>query len=57
MTHKVFNTSNVLGFIAFAAMILALAACEGEMYITMVVLLGIFAGCVYLAMKEDGQIK
>lgn len=57
MTHKIFNASNVLGVIAIAAMIAALAACEGDMYITAAVLLAVFARCAYLAMKEDGQIK
>lgn len=57
MTHKVFNASNILGTIAFAAIVLVAAACEGEMYITAIVLLAVFAGCAYLAMKEDGQIK
>ncbi len=55
--HKVFNASNVLGTIAFMTMIGVAAAVEGEMYITAIVLLAVFAGCAYLSMKEDGQIK
>lgn len=57
MTHKVFNASNILGAIAFMAMLGVAAAVESGMYIIAVVLLGIFAGCAYLSMKEDGQIK
>ena len=55
--NKIFNASNVLGAIAFVAMILAPVACDSEMYITAAVLLAVFAGCAYLSMKEDGQIK
>lgn len=57
MTRKIFNTSNILGAVAIAAMIAAIVAVENEMYITAAVLLAVFAGCAYLAMKEDGQIK
>lgn len=57
MTHKVFNASNILGAIAFMAMLGVAAAVESGMYIIAVVLLCIFAGCAYLSMKEDGQIK
>ncbi len=57
LTYKIFNASNILGAIAFMAMMFVPAAYEGEMYITAVVLLATFAGCSYLSMKEDGQIR
>ena len=53
----VFNASNVLGAIAFIALLLVPAAYEGEMYIIAVVLLAVFGGCAHLSIKEDGQIK
>lgn len=57
LTRKIFNISNLLGMIAIAAMIAAIVAVESEMYIMAIVLLAVFAGCAYFAMKEDGQIK
>lgn len=55
--NTIFNASNMLGATAFFAMILAAAAYEGGSYIMAVAFLVIFAGCAYLSMKEDGQIK
>lgn len=57
MTRKIFNLSNILGAVAIAAMIAAIMAVESEMYIMAIVLLGVFAGCAYASLKEDGQIK
>ena len=55
--NKIFNASNILGIIAFVAMILVAAAYEGDSYVMAVAFLVIFAGCAYLSMKEDGQIR
>ena len=55
MTHKIFNASNFYGAIAFLSMLAAPAAVEGEMYITAVVLVAIFAVCAHLSIKEDGK--
>ena len=51
--RKVLNSSNVLGAIAFLAMIAATGAAENP--VLAVVLSGIFAGCTYLSIKEDGK--
>lgn len=56
MVHKVLNASNVLGTIAFLAMITAPGSAE-ENPLLAVALVAVFAGCAYLAMKEDGKIK
>lgn len=55
MLHRIFNASNVFGTAAFLAMLAAPAAYEGGMYTTSIVLVAIFAGCTYLAIKEDGK--
>lgn len=55
MTHKILNASNIFGAIAFLAMLAAPAAVEGEMYITAVVLVAIFAGCAHLSIRESGK--
>lgn len=57
MTHKILNASNILGAIAFLAMLAAPAAVEGEMYITAVVLVVILAGCAHLSIREGGKRK
>lgn len=57
MTHKILNASNILGAIAFLAMLAAPAAVEGEMYITAVVLVVILAGCAHLSIREGGNRK
>lgn len=57
MTHKILNASNILGAIAFLAMLAAPAAVEGEMYITAAVLVVILAGCAYLSIREGGNRK
>ena len=57
ITHRIFNASNVLGTIALLAMITAPGAVEGEMYITAVVLVVIFAVCANLSIREDGKRK
>ncbi len=57
MIHKIFNASNILGATAFFAMILVAAAYEGGSYIMAVAFLALFAGCAYLSLKEDGQIR
>ena len=56
VVHKVLNASNVLGAIAFLAMIAALGMVEENPLLT-VALVAVFAGCAYLAMKEDGKIR
>lgn len=56
MTHKIWNASNVLGATAFLAMIAAAGTVEENPVLT-VALVVIFAGCAYLAMKEDGEIR
>lgn len=56
VVHKVLNASNVLGTIAFLAMITAPGSAE-ENPLLAVALVAVFAGCAYLAMKEDGKIK
>lgn len=53
---KVINASNVLGAIAFLAMIAAPGTVEENPLLT-VALVAVFAICVYLAMKEDGKIR
>lgn len=47
------NLSNILGAIAFMAMLAAPGAVEGRMYITAAVLVAIFAACAYLSIKEN----
>lgn len=55
ITCRIINLSNILGAIAFLAMIAAPGAVESEMYITAVVLVAIFAVCAHLSIKEDGK--
>lgn len=55
MLHRIFNAGNVFGTAAFLAMLAAPAAYEGGMYTTSIVLVAIFAGCTYFAIKEDGK--
>ncbi len=55
MSNRILTSSNVLGTIAFFAMITAPAAYEGEMYITSAALILIFAGSAYLSLKENGK--
>lgn len=55
LTCRIINLSNVLGAIAFLAMIAAPGAVESEMYITAVVLVAIFAVCAHLSIREDGR--
>lgn len=57
MTHKIFNASNLFSAIAFLALLTAPAACEGEMYITSIVSVVIFAISAHLAIREDGKRK
>lgn len=53
--REVLNASNVLGAIAFLAMIAAPGAVEGGMYMTAIVLIAICGTCAYLSIKEDGK--
>ena len=55
ITCRIINLSNILGAIAFLAMIAAPGAVESEMYITAVVLVAIFAVCAHLSIREDGR--
>lgn len=57
LCRRVLNISNVLGAIAFMALVAVPGAVDKESYITATVLFVTFAGCAYLSMKEDGQIK
>lgn len=57
MTHKVFNSSNLFGVIAFIALIASGGAAEGEMWLTAIVLLILFAVSVCMSIKENGPIK
>ena len=57
MTHEILNASNVFIAIVFFAVILAIAAYEGGMFITHTVLIVIAVICAYLAIKEDGNKK
>lgn len=52
---KVINASNVLGAIAFLALIAAPGAVESEMYITALVLIAICGICAHLSIKEEGK--
>lgn len=55
---KLFNASNILGTAAFLSMIAVVGAVEGECScVTVVFFLAVFAGCTYLSIREDGQIK
>lgn len=53
--RKVLNASNVLGAIAFLAMIAVTGAVEGGMYMTAIALTAIFGICTYLSIREDGK--
>lgn len=53
--RKGLNASNVLGAIAFLAMIAATGAVEGGMYMTAMALTAIFGICAHLSIKEDGK--
>lgn len=62
MTHKVWNASNVLGSIAFFALLFALGAWVGAIenggpYIMPVVMTAAIPILVYLSIKEDGKRK
>lgn len=55
MTHKVFNVSNMFGFIAFLALLAATGAVEGGMWIAAIALLILFAASAYMSIKESGE--
>lgn len=56
--RKIFNLPNLLGAVAFIAVfILPAGFFEAGMYISALACAGVGAGCAYLAMREDGQIK
>lgn len=55
LTHRI-DASSILGAIAFLAMIAAAGTVE-ENPLLSVALAAVFAGCAYLAMKEDGKIR
>lgn len=56
MVRKIFNASNMLGTVAFLAMIAATGTVEERPGLT-VVLTAAFAGCAYLSIREDGKNK
>ena len=56
LTHRV-SLGRFLGGMSFLAMLAAPGAVEGEMYITAVVLVAIFAVCAHLAIREEGKRK
>lgn len=53
--RRIFNASNVLGTVAFIAMIAAPGAVESGSYIMALLFIAVFAGCSYLSIKEDGK--
>lgn len=56
--RKIFNLPNLLGAVAFIMLfILPTGFFEAGMYISALACAGVGFGCVYLSMKEDGQIK
>lgn len=55
MTHRILNARNVLGTIAFLAMITAPGAVEAENYILATVLVAVLGICGHLGAKEDGK--
>ena len=55
MVHKIFNSSNVLRTIAFIDIFILIPGTVEENPCMTMVLIVIFALCVYLAMKEDGK--
>ena len=58
MVKNIFNASNVLGAAAFLSMIEVVGAVEGDCScVTVMFFLAVFAGCTYLSIREDGQIK
>lgn len=62
MTHKVWNASNVLGSIAFLALLFALGAWVGAIensgpYIMPVAITAAIPILAYLSIKEDGKRK
>lgn len=62
MVRKIFNASNILGSAAFFSMIAAVGAVCGAVEgdcscVTVMFFLAVFAGCTYLSIREDGQIK
>ena len=58
MVRKIFNASNILGAAAFLSIIAVVGAVEGDCScVTVMFFLAVFAGCTYLSIREDGQIK
>lgn len=62
MTHKIFNASNVLGGIAFFAMIGAVGTANWAIendgpYWSTIALIVVLATCAYLSIREDGKRK
>lgn len=49
------SASNILGGVAFLAMVAVPAACEGGMYMTAAALTAAMAACTYLSIREDGK--
>lgn len=62
MTNKIWNASNVLGGIAFLAMIAAVGSAEwaiendGTYWTTMAFIVALSV-CAYLSIKEDGKMR
>lgn len=57
MTRKILNASNILCTIAFLDMLIAIPGTVEEDPALTMVLIAVFALCVYLAMKEDGKMR
>ena len=55
LTYRIFNAGNVLGAIAFLAMIAIPGAMEGGMYITAIALTAVFGAGAYLSIRESGK--
>ena len=49
------NLSNILGAIAFIAMLAIPGAVEGEMYMAAIALTAACGTCAYLSIREDGK--
>ena len=49
------NLSNILGAVAFIALLAIPGAVEGEMYMTAIALMAVCGTCTYLSIREDGK--
>ncbi len=53
--RKILNAGNLLGALAFLALLAIPGAVEAGMYLTAAALGAILVGCVWLASKESGR--